>query len=126
VTLLTGAYLCAGELDAEFASKASSPAVQKSPADPAKTVTVAPASELDGEEPADAARGGGRGGWGHGGGWHGGGWHGGGWHGGWGRGWGWGRGFHGGGFNHAGFGGFHGGGFRGGGFGGGFHGGGHR
>jgi hypothetical protein len=97
VTLLVGAPLCAGELDREFATKASPD--QKTTVAPAKAKTATTAalpktSELDSETPADAGRawrgGGWRGGWG-------GGWHGGwgfGWRGGWGRGWGgWGRGW---------------------------------
>jgi hypothetical protein len=94
LALLIGEPLRAGELDAEFATKASpAPAVQKGtvvPTQPAMVLQVpatAPkASELDSEAPADAVRGGWRGGWG---GWRGG-W--GGWRGGWGWG-GWGRGW---------------------------------
>ncbi|HEX5273141.1 MAG TPA: hypothetical protein VFW33_21745 [Gemmataceae bacterium] len=85
VTLLTAAPLCAGELDREFATKATpAPAVQKDKvapvkASPAVTASAANAkgSELDAEAPADAGRGW-HGGWGHG------------WRGGWGRGWGYG------------------------------------
>jgi hypothetical protein len=101
VTVLIGAPLCAGELDQEFATKAS-PArtVQKDTLAPAKaspilgTTDLPPkGSELDGEAPADSGRGwpggGWHGGWGHG--WHGG-W-GGGWRGGWGWGGGWGYGW---------------------------------
>src|SRR5262249_30177902 len=98
MALLVEAPLYAGELDAEFATKASpAPAVQKGAvvaaqpaAVPGATAAVPKASELDSEAPADAVRGGWHGGW-HGG-W-GRGW-GGGWRGGWGwGGWGWGRGW---------------------------------
>jgi hypothetical protein len=81
LTLLVGAPLRAGELDAESATRVpSAPSVQKGtvvPTQPAMvpraTAAVPKASGLDSEAPADAR--GWRGGWG------------GGWHGDWGRGW---------------------------------------
>src|SRR4051794_24661455 len=88
--VLLAGPLVAGELDKEFASTAKTPTKKVAPATTALTTTpVAPkASELDGEQPTQAYRGGGyRGGWGgYRGGWGGGyrgGW-GGGYRGGWG------------------------------------------